>query len=200
MCRTIPSNDNVDGSTERRAICSAWSPAPPAGSARGVRGRLIGKDRGAGSRAVPRPRPGVRRSTDRDVGAGGADRTGREHPMLKNSPFFAGFAVDDLAKAKASYGSTLGAFEVAELSADLLSLRAANGYAVLIQKPEHEPPAHTILNLPSTTSRPRWVSSGARASSSSSMTTDPSGRTRRASPRPDRSRPGSRIRPEVSCP
>ena len=69
--------------------------------------------------------------------------------MLKNSPFFAGFAVDDLAKAKTFYGSTLGVSEVVELSADLLSLRAANGYAVLIyQKPGHEPAAHTILNFP----------------------------------------------------
>ena len=29
--------------------------------------------------------------------------------MLKNSPFYAGFAVDDMAKAKAFYEDTLGA-------------------------------------------------------------------------------------------
>jgi catechol 2,3-dioxygenase-like lactoylglutathione lyase family enzyme len=69
--------------------------------------------------------------------------------MLVNSPFYAGFAVDDLAKAKEFYGQKLGVFEVAELSPDLASLRAANGYAVLIyQKPGHVPAAHTILNFP----------------------------------------------------
>lgn len=69
--------------------------------------------------------------------------------MLRNSPFFAGFAVDDLAKAKEFYGQTLRVFDVAELSSDLLSLRAANGYAVLIyRKPGHVPAAHTILNFP----------------------------------------------------
>ncbi len=69
--------------------------------------------------------------------------------MLKNSPFFAGFAVGDLAEAKEFYGQTLGVSEVADLSPGLLSLRAANGYAVLMyEKPGHEPAAHTILNFP----------------------------------------------------
>ena len=69
--------------------------------------------------------------------------------MLKNSPFYAGFAVDDLAKAKEFYGQKLGMFEVADLGNGLLSLRAANGYAVLIYPKEgHEPAAHTILNFP----------------------------------------------------
>jgi catechol 2,3-dioxygenase-like lactoylglutathione lyase family enzyme len=69
--------------------------------------------------------------------------------MLRNSPFYAGFAVDDLAKAKDFYGQTLGVFDVAEIGSELLSLRAANGYAVLIYpKPGHVPAAHTILNFP----------------------------------------------------
>jgi catechol 2,3-dioxygenase-like lactoylglutathione lyase family enzyme len=69
--------------------------------------------------------------------------------MLKNSPFYAGFAVDDLAKAKEFYGQTLGVFEVADVGGSLLSLRAANGYAVLIYpKDGHTPAAHTILNFP----------------------------------------------------
>ena len=69
--------------------------------------------------------------------------------MLKNSLFYAGFAADDLEKAKAFYGTTLGVFEVAELSSALLSLRAANGYSVLIYlKPGHKPAEHTILNFP----------------------------------------------------
>src|SRR6266498_6135745 len=69
--------------------------------------------------------------------------------MLKNSPFYAGFAVDDLTKAKEFYGQKLGVFDVAEVGPGLLSLRAANGYAVLIYlKPGHQPAAHTILNFP----------------------------------------------------
>ena len=69
--------------------------------------------------------------------------------MLKNAPFYGGFAVDDLAKAKDFYGQTLGVFDVAEVGTGLLSLRAANGYAVLIYlKPGHQPAAHTILNFP----------------------------------------------------
>jgi hypothetical protein len=39
--------------------------------------------------------------------------------------------------------------QVAELSPDLASLRAANGYAVLIyQKPGHVRASHMILNFP----------------------------------------------------
>ncbi len=69
--------------------------------------------------------------------------------MLKNSPFYAGFAVDDLGKAKEFYGQTLGVFQVIEIGPPLLSLQAANGYAVLIyEKDTHEPAAHTILNFP----------------------------------------------------
>jgi catechol 2,3-dioxygenase-like lactoylglutathione lyase family enzyme len=75
--------------------------------------------------------------------------TRREQEMLKNSPFYAGFAVDDVEKAKEFYGRTLGVFDVAEIGGGLLSLRAANGYAVLIYpKPGHQPAAHTILNFP----------------------------------------------------
>jgi catechol 2,3-dioxygenase-like lactoylglutathione lyase family enzyme len=69
--------------------------------------------------------------------------------MLKNSPFYAGFAVNDIAKAKEFYGKTLGAFAVIDVGDGLLSLQAANGYSVLIYpKPGHQPAAHTILNFP----------------------------------------------------
>ena len=69
--------------------------------------------------------------------------------MLKYSPFFAGFAVDDLAKAKDFYGQTIGVFQVIELGDSLLSLQAANGYAVLVyEKTSHQPAEHTILNFP----------------------------------------------------
>jgi catechol 2,3-dioxygenase-like lactoylglutathione lyase family enzyme len=68
--------------------------------------------------------------------------------ILKNSPFFAGFAVDDLDKAREFYRETLGV-EVIDVGEWLLTLRAANGYSVLIYpKPGHEPAAHTILNFP----------------------------------------------------
>jgi catechol 2,3-dioxygenase-like lactoylglutathione lyase family enzyme len=69
--------------------------------------------------------------------------------MLKNSPFYAGFAVDDLEKAKEFYGQTLGVFQVVDLGPSLLSLQAGNGYAVLVYAKEtHQPAEHTILNFP----------------------------------------------------
>jgi catechol 2,3-dioxygenase-like lactoylglutathione lyase family enzyme len=68
--------------------------------------------------------------------------------MLKNSPFYAGIAVDDVDRAKHFYGETLGVF-VVEIGGPLLSLRATNGYAVLLyQRPGHVPAAHTVLNFP----------------------------------------------------
>jgi catechol 2,3-dioxygenase-like lactoylglutathione lyase family enzyme len=68
--------------------------------------------------------------------------------MLTNSPFFAGFAVDDSAKALTFYRDTLG-LRVVELGGGLLSIQAANGYAVLAYpKPGHVPAAHTVLNFP----------------------------------------------------
>jgi catechol 2,3-dioxygenase-like lactoylglutathione lyase family enzyme len=69
--------------------------------------------------------------------------------MLKNAPFYAGFAVDDVAKAKVFYGETLGVFQVVEIGPQLLALQAANGYSVLIYgKDTHNPAEHTILNFP----------------------------------------------------
>ena len=68
--------------------------------------------------------------------------------MLKLSPFYAGFAVDDVAKAKEFYGKTLGA-DIEDMPMGVLSLRAPNGYSVLIYpKPEHKPAEHTVLNFP----------------------------------------------------
>jgi len=40
---------------------------------------------------------------------------------------YAGFAVDDLERAKEFYRQTLGVFDLAEVGSDLLSLRVANG-------------------------------------------------------------------------
>ena len=68
--------------------------------------------------------------------------------MLKNSPFYAGFAVDDLERATTFYGETLGV-EVVSVGTGLAALRATNGYSVLVyEKAGHEPAAHTILNFP----------------------------------------------------
>ena len=68
--------------------------------------------------------------------------------MLKNSPFYAGFAVDDATRAKEFYGQKLGV-QVIELGDGLLSLQGGNGYAVLVyEKDAHEPAAHTIVNFP----------------------------------------------------
>ena len=69
--------------------------------------------------------------------------------MLKTSPFYAGFAVDDLTEAKRFYADTLGVFRVVDVGGGLLSLHAGNGYTVLIyEKESHEPARHTILNFP----------------------------------------------------
>ena len=69
--------------------------------------------------------------------------------MLKNSPFYAGIAIDDVSQAKRFYGETLGVFAVEEIGEYLLFLRAVNGYAVLLYaRPGHVPPEHTVLNFP----------------------------------------------------
>ena len=68
--------------------------------------------------------------------------------MLKNSPFYAGFAVNDLGRATAFYRETLGV-EVVDVGPGLAALHATNGYSVLVYEKEgHEPAAHTILNFP----------------------------------------------------
>jgi catechol 2,3-dioxygenase-like lactoylglutathione lyase family enzyme len=69
--------------------------------------------------------------------------------MLRNSPFYAGFAVDDISQAQAFYRDVLGVEVVEEGGGYLLALRATNGYAILVYpKPDHEPATHTILNFP----------------------------------------------------
>ena len=67
--------------------------------------------------------------------------------MLKDSKAFSGFSVDDIAKAKAFYGETLG-LDVSE-EHGMLDLHLAGGVEVLIYpKPNHEPATFTILNFP----------------------------------------------------
>jgi catechol 2,3-dioxygenase-like lactoylglutathione lyase family enzyme len=68
--------------------------------------------------------------------------------MLTLSPFYAGFAVDDIDRAKEFYGESLG-LRVIDVGPDLISVAAGNGYAVLCYaKPNHVPAEHTILNFP----------------------------------------------------
>jgi catechol 2,3-dioxygenase-like lactoylglutathione lyase family enzyme len=75
--------------------------------------------------------------------------------MLKDAKAFPGFAVDDVARAKQFYGTTLG-LEVADAplgveGADVpagLELRLGAGTRVMVYpKPDHEPAGFTILNF-----------------------------------------------------
>lgn len=67
--------------------------------------------------------------------------------MFHDTKAFSGFSVDDLEKAKAFYGQTLG-LEVTEANG-LLQLHIAGGTNILVYpKPNHTPAAFTILNFP----------------------------------------------------
>jgi catechol 2,3-dioxygenase-like lactoylglutathione lyase family enzyme len=75
--------------------------------------------------------------------------------MLKDAKAFPGFAVDDVARAKQFYGTTLG-LEVADAAlgvegADVpagLELRLGSGTRVMVYpKPDHRPAEFTILNF-----------------------------------------------------
>jgi predicted enzyme related to lactoylglutathione lyase len=67
--------------------------------------------------------------------------------VLRDSKAFSGFSVNDIARAKQFYGTTLG-LDVSE-SNGMLTLRLAGGASVLIYpKPNHEPATFTILNFP----------------------------------------------------
>jgi catechol 2,3-dioxygenase-like lactoylglutathione lyase family enzyme len=68
--------------------------------------------------------------------------------MLKYSPLFAGFSVDDLARAKEFYADTLG-LRVVEPGPPVLGLQAFNGHTVMVyEKPGHQPATFTVLNFP----------------------------------------------------
>jgi catechol 2,3-dioxygenase-like lactoylglutathione lyase family enzyme len=67
--------------------------------------------------------------------------------MFKDTKAFSGFSVDDLPKAKAFYGQTLG-LEVTEANG-LLNLQISGGSRIIIYpKPNHSPATFTILNFP----------------------------------------------------
>ena len=67
--------------------------------------------------------------------------------MLKNSPAFSGFSVNDIAKAKEFYSQTLG-LDVTE-NMGLLTLNITGSNKVIIYpKPNHTPATFTVLNFP----------------------------------------------------
>ena len=68
--------------------------------------------------------------------------------LLKESRAFSGFAVKDLAGAKAFYTETLG-LEVTSESMGVLKLHLAGGNNVLVYpKADHVPATFTVLNFP----------------------------------------------------
>jgi catechol 2,3-dioxygenase-like lactoylglutathione lyase family enzyme len=77
-----------------------------------------------------------------------AVRKGAE--MLANSKAYSGFAVDDLQKAQAFYGETLGLkTSVLDEENGLMSLHLAGDRDTLIYvKPDYTPATYTILNFP----------------------------------------------------
>jgi catechol 2,3-dioxygenase-like lactoylglutathione lyase family enzyme len=67
--------------------------------------------------------------------------------MLNGNDAFSGFAVDDIEKARAFYGQTLG-MEVTEANG-MLNLAIGGGKLVVIYpKGDHVPATYTILNFP----------------------------------------------------
>lgn len=67
--------------------------------------------------------------------------------MFHDSPVFAGFSTDDLARAREFYGQTLGIPLTEENG--MLNLHPTGGGTVLIYpKDNHEPASFTVLNLP----------------------------------------------------
>lgn len=67
--------------------------------------------------------------------------------MFANTKAFSGFAVDDIAKARAFYGETLG-LKTSEENG-LLTLHLAGDRPTLVYpRPGHTPASYTILNFP----------------------------------------------------
>jgi catechol 2,3-dioxygenase-like lactoylglutathione lyase family enzyme len=68
--------------------------------------------------------------------------------MFKDTQAFSGFAVDDIDKARAFYGETLG-IDVSQNDMGLLTLTlAGNRPTIVYPKPDFEPATYTILNFP----------------------------------------------------
>ena len=67
--------------------------------------------------------------------------------MFANTKAFSGFSVDDVDRAKAFYGETLG-LKVTEAHGLLTLHIAGDRPTIVYPKPDHTPAAFTILNFP----------------------------------------------------
>ena len=69
--------------------------------------------------------------------------------MFRDTKAFSGFAVDDVERARAFYGDTLG-IRITEEMGGILILHLAGGErpTVIYPKPDFEPATYTILNFP----------------------------------------------------
>lgn len=67
--------------------------------------------------------------------------------MLKDSPAFSGFSVNDLTATKKFYEETLG-LDVEEAMGMLILKLAGGGTVFIYQKDDHQPATFTILNFP----------------------------------------------------
>jgi len=67
--------------------------------------------------------------------------------MFKKTKAFSGFSVNDIPKAKAFYGETLG-LDVTEEYGQLHIHIAGGGTVFVYPKPDHTPATFTILNFP----------------------------------------------------
>ena len=69
--------------------------------------------------------------------------------MLADSKAFSGFSVDDLDKAEAFYGDTLGLNVDRAEEMQILRVRlAGDRHAIVYAKPDHQPATFTVLNFP----------------------------------------------------
>ena len=67
--------------------------------------------------------------------------------MLKESDAFSGFSVDDIGKAQAFYGETLG-IETEMTDAGLALAHPGPSTGFVYPKDNHEPATYTVLNFP----------------------------------------------------
>lgn len=67
--------------------------------------------------------------------------------MLRESPAFSGFSVDDVARARAFYAETLG-LDVSEENGMLTLALGSGGRVLVYPKDDHTPATFTVLNFP----------------------------------------------------
>ncbi len=67
--------------------------------------------------------------------------------MFRDSEAFSGFSTDDIERARAFYGTSLG-LDVSEANGILTLHLASGGEVVIYPKENHEPATFTVLNFP----------------------------------------------------